>query len=152
MVEDLMFDIPELSKTWPLKHWFHWKTSGGQSVVLYILLDYTLHIQPPGLSLCVLLCKNLAILTEMYKLKNKMDALHVPKNVMYWLCWNCMYVSLAVGVTGFYVALHHTDAKAKDWKASQTSGSFAITSVHLFCIEYFLCFSCILNGSDVRFL
>lgn len=134
VVEYLMFDITELGKTWPLKHWFHWKTSGEKPTVQYILLDYTQHIQPPGLSLCVLPCKNLAIFTEMYKHKNKMDALHVPKNVISWLCWKHMYACLAVAVTGFHVAFYHADAMVKDWKALRRHLVLLLLPLHTFSI------------------
>lgn len=155
MIEDLMFDITGLSKTWPLNHWFPWKTFGGKPIVQYILLDCTQHIQPPGLSLFVLPYKNLAVLTETYKHKNKMDALHVLKNVISWLC-RVFLLGCSIGC--FYVAFYHTDAAGKilqrhlvllllplhtfsiyfisrvllNWVLSSSSGKISVISLDLF--------------------
>lgn len=111
-MENLMLDMTGLSKTWPLNHWFHWKTFGGKPIVQYILLDYTQHIQPPGLSLCVLPCKkNWLCLQKCTNTRTKwMHSMFLKMS--YLGCAESVFL-LGCSTGCFYVSFYHTDAAGK---------------------------------------
>lgn len=109
MIEDLMFDIVGLSKTWPPNHWFPWKTFGGKPIVQYILLDYTQHI----LVFLFVFCLTKTWLCLQKRTNTRTKWMHSMFLKMSYLGCAVSVFLLGCSIGCFYVAFYHTDAAGK---------------------------------------